>query len=63
MLAKDAPYLACVHCVAQRLSLAGSDAAKGVSFLKSYMDTLNIHVSGSGIQVNKLESIQKVMEG
>lgn len=65
MLAKDAPYLTHVHCVAHRLSLACSDAAKDVSFLKSYKDTLKnlyIHVSGSGIRVNKLESMQKVME-
>ena len=61
LLAKEAPYLTHVHCVAHRLSLACSDASKDVSFLKSYKDTLRnlyIHVTGSGIWVNKLEFMQ-----
>ena len=53
MLAKDAPYLTHVHCVAHRLFLACSDAAKDVSF-KDTLKNLYIHVSGSGIPVNFL---------
>ena len=65
LLAKESPYLTRVHSIAHRLSLACSDAPKDVSFLKSYKDTLRnlyIHVTGSGIRVNKLESMQQVME-
>ena len=65
LLGQDAPLLTHVHCVAHRLSLACSDAAKDIPFLKSYKDTLKnlyIHVSGSDVRVKKLESIQAVME-
>ena len=65
LLGQDAPLLTHVHCVAHRLSLACSDAAKDVPFLKSYKDTLKnlyIHVSGSGVRVKKLESMQAIME-
>ena len=65
LLGKDAPLLTHVHCVAHRLSLACSDAAKDIPFLKSYKDTLKnlyIHVSGSGIRVSKLEALQSIME-
>lgn len=51
MLAKDAPYLTRVQCVAHRHFLTCSDAAKAVSFLKSYKDAqkdVYIYVSGSG---------------
>ena len=56
LLGKDAPLLTHVHCVAHRLSLTCSDAAKNIQFLKSYKDTLKnlyIHVSGSGIRAIK----------
>ena len=54
-----------MHCEAHRLSLACSDAAKDIQFLKSYKDTLKnlyIYVSGSGIRVSKLEALQSIME-
>ena len=65
LLGQDAPLLTHVHCVAHRLSLACSDAAKEIPFLRSYKDTLKnlyIHVSGSGVCVKKLESMQAIME-
>ena len=65
LLGQDAPLLTHVHCVAHRLSLACSDAAKEIPFLRSYKDTLKnlyIHVSGSGVRVKKLESMQAIME-
>ena len=65
LLGKDAPLLRHVHCVAHRLSLARSDAAKDIQFQKSYKDTLKnlyIHVSGCGIKVSKLEALQSITE-
>ncbi|KAG1664805.1 Zinc finger protein 862 [Nymphon striatum] len=64
-LEKDAPHMVHVHCVAHRLALACSDAAKNIPYLKTYKVTLKnlyIHVTGSAIRVKKLEDLQAVME-
>ena len=64
-LKKEAPMLVHVHCVAHRLSLACSDAAKDIPYLTAYKDILKnlyIHVNGSGVRTYKLEEMQEVME-
>ena len=64
LLSENAPMLTHVHCVAHRLSLACSDAAKDIPYLKTYKDTLKnlyFHVSGSGIRIYKLEAMQEIM--
>ena len=64
ILSDDAPLLTHVHCVAHRLSLVCSDAAKDFPYLKTYKDILKnlyFHVSGSGIRTYKLEAMQEIM--
>lgn len=63
-LQEDAPYLIHVHCVAHRLSLACSDAAKVVPYLTHYCNTsknLYMCVTGSGVGQFKLEALQDIM--
>lgn len=63
-LLEDCPAMTHIHCVAHRLALACVDAAKDVSYLKSYRNTLKnlyIHVNGSGVRTNKLEQMQSIM--
>lgn len=65
LLREHAPHMTHIHCVAHRLALACSDAAKDIPFLRTYKDTLKnlyIHVTGSGVRTYKLESMQQIME-
>lgn len=62
-LLKSAPGLVHVHCLAHRLALACSDAAKQFDYLKAfkgYVNTLHYHFASSAVRQSKLEAIQRV---